>query len=156
MINGTLPKKIYFGLVESEGFNGALSKNPFNFIHSNVQSITIRKNGQPTPFENLELNFTNDQFLQGYLSLIHTTGRLYSDSSFDIAPFDEYPAGYTLYGCLLSPDMNQGGDVNLIKEGKIGLEIKLSTATTKSVTLICMAVYDDVIEIDKNNTVFYD
>ena len=41
LFNGLVPKTFVFGLVESEAFNGALKKNPYNFQHFNVSSIGI-------------------------------------------------------------------------------------------------------------------
>ena len=152
LVNGTLPKRIIIGLVRSDAFNGNLTKNPFNFNHFNVQNIVLRKNGTPMPFEEISLDYANDCYLQGYMSLIVATGKLYEDQGFSIPPY-QYPSGYALYAFDLS-DSTKCNTVDLIQEGKLSLEIKLSEATTESVTTVCYLEYNSILELDNEGNIY--
>lgn len=152
LISGILPRRIIFGLVDSASFNGSLLKNPFNFQHYNVQSVILRKNGNPVPFETLDLDTTNGQFLQGYMSLIQGTGKLHENRGLGITP-EQYKYGYTLYGFDLTSDMSSCDVFNLVQEGRISLDVKLGRPTTAAVTMLVYLEYDAVYEIDKDGII---
>ena len=49
--SGLVQKTFVFGLVESEAFNGAYKKNPYNFQHFNMSSVGLTVNGESMPFK---------------------------------------------------------------------------------------------------------
>ena len=49
--------------------------------------------------------------------------------------------------------MNENDSFNLINEGKLGLEVKLSASSTVSITTVVFLQYQSLIEIDKNGEV---
>jgi hypothetical protein len=155
LVNGVLPRRIILGLVKSEAFNGSYKHNPLKFFNYGMKTIEMKVSGKSLPFEKLEMDYGHDCHLQGYLSMIHGTGRLYSDSDIDISPYDEYAENYCIYVFDLSPDSADASHFELIREGTVSIEIKLDAATTESVTLICCMEYDIVIEIDKERNVSY-
>ena len=140
------------GLVDSGAFSGHLHKNPFNFQHFHVRNVLLRVNGKAVPFENINLDFENNKYLLGYLSLYQGSDTLYSDNSFGISP-DSYKNGHTLYAFDLEANTSCGGEMSLIKEGNVSVEIKLSQTTDRSVTLIAYLEYRDMIELDNSLTV---
>jgi len=46
LFSGQLPTHIVIGLVGNEGFNGAFTRNPFNFRHFNLMGISVYSDGQ--------------------------------------------------------------------------------------------------------------
>ena len=152
LCSGILPSRVVIGLVRSDAFNGTLNKNPFNFQHFGVQSIVLRKNGAPMPFEEIELDYDNDCYYQGYLSLVASTGKLYQDQGFALPP-DQYPHGYALYAFSLT-DSSKCGTLDLIQEGKLSLEIKLKSPTTHSVTTVVYLEYNTILELDNEGNIY--
>ena len=148
LVNGTLPSRVIVGLVRSDAFNGNLTKNPFNFQHFNVQNIILRKNGTPMPFEEISLDYQNNCFYEGYMSLIVGTGKLYDDQGFAISP-GQYPFGYALYAFDLS-DSTRCDTIDLIQEGKLSLELKLSEPIEESVTTVVYLEYNTILELDND------
>ena len=55
--NGLVPKTFVFALVDSDAFNGAYKKNPFNFKNFTVSYVGISVNGQEIPFRPLKLSY---------------------------------------------------------------------------------------------------
>ena len=151
MVDGQLPTRVVLGVVKSAAFNGSLDLNPFNFIHASVRSIVLRINGRAVPFDDIDLNFDQDKFLHAYLLLYQGTDSLFTDKSCGITP-EHYKNGHTIYAFDLDTN-NTGGEMSLIKEGTVSVEIKLSQAITESVTLVCYLEYQDLIEIDKDKKV---
>ena len=79
LVTETLPQKIVLGLVDSRGFQGDYHLSPFNFHHFNVESVSLKKNHDKIPFNKLNLNFDGGNDVEGYLSLLQGTGRLFKD-----------------------------------------------------------------------------
>lgn len=152
LVSGVLPKRVVVGLVRSDAFNGAQNKNPFNFQHFNVNSIVLRKNGFPMPVEEVELDYDDDCYHQGYLSLVTGTGKLFQDQGFAISP-EQYKNGYALYAFDLTSSASSCESFDLVEDGKLSLEIKLKTATSESVTTVVYLEYDTILELDKEGNI---
>ena len=146
LCDGQLPTRIVLGMVNSSAFNGNIKKNPFNFQHFNVLSIVLKVNGKAVPFEELELDFSSGRYLMGYLSLFQGTDTLYSNHSMGLTT-EHYKNGHTIYVFDLETN-SVPGEMKLIKNGDVGVEIKLAEACTTAVTLVVYFEYQDMIEID--------
>ena len=153
LVTGTLPRKCYICLVESDSFNGKVTKNPFNFKHFSVSEITLRKNGTAVPYEKISVDFENNKYDEGYFSLLQSSGLLYSNGGPNIS-YDQFANGYAIYGFDFSSDPSPYNRcLDLIQEGKLSLDISLKTSTSKPLTIIVYLEYDKVIEIDKDKNV---
>ena len=153
LVNGQIPRRIVIGLVATDSFNGKIMANPFNFQHFNTDKVVLRLNGMPMPFEELEMDFANDCFYQGYLSLLQGTGKLHEDQGFAISP-SQYKHGFSLFAFDLTSDQSACGTFDLATEGKLSLDIKLHAASTSSITIIAYLEYDAIYEIDKEGNVY--
>jgi hypothetical protein len=80
LFNGVVLKTFVFGLVESEAFNGALKKNPYNFQHFRVSSIEITVNGVEMPFKPLQLSYG-----EAFSTLFSGTGKMYYNTGNNIS-----------------------------------------------------------------------
>ena len=156
LINGILPRRIVFGLVDSNAFNGSLNHNPFNFQHFDVNHIVLRKNGQAIPFEGMDMNYDDNLYLQGYITLLQGTGRLFKNLDSGLNPHTDFANGYALYAFDLTPDSGDSGAFNLIQEGNISLDIKLKKGHKEGITIVCYLEYDAIVEIDKDRNVHYE
>ena len=153
LVNGQIPRRIVIGLVKSEAFNGKVTLNPFNFQHFRANKVVLRLNGMPIPFEELDVNFENNCYYQGYLSLLQGTSKLYEDQGFSISP-SQYKHGFALFGFDMTSDNSGCGTFDLATEGKISLDIKLRTASTDSITIVAYLEYDAIYEIDMQGNVY--
>ncbi len=155
LVTGELPKRVVFGLVETESFNGHLHKNPFNFRHFNVSEVILRQNGQPTSFESLKFKFDDKHTTPGYFALLKATNVWGMNRSFGITP-SEYAKGFTLYAFNLSSDEDHGANFNLVRDGTLSLDIRLREASTVAITIIAYLEFDSVVEIDSDRNVHYE
>lgn len=152
VVNGVLPKRIGFGMVSTDAFNGNLNKNPFDFQHFKAARVCLKQNGVSVPFEALALDFDNSEYILQYFLLMHSTGQWNKDRSNGIHPFRD-KNGYTLYAYNLTADQSHGSVFNLVKEGNLGIEIKLKEPSTESVTIVCYLEYDTILEIDSDRNI---
>jgi hypothetical protein len=154
LVNGELPNKVVIGLVKTDGFNGSLHLNPFNFENFNVSQIALRRNGQSVPYDPLQLDFEEDSYYMGYFSLMFGTNLWGSNISNNI-PLESYKDGFTLYAFNLTPDDSNGTNLNLVREGTLSLNIRLKRPSDHSVTIIAYLEYDAVMEIDRSRNIIY-
>ena len=92
------------------------------------------------------MHFSSGKYLMGYLSLFQGTDTVYSNNSMGITT-ENYKNGHTIYAFDLETN-SVPGEMTLIKNGEVGVEIKLSEACTTAVTLVAYFEYQDMIEID--------
>lgn len=152
---GELPRRVVIGIVSSAAFNGDFNRNPLNFQPYALQSIQLRKNGTPLPFEELEADFANENCGLAYLSLTQGTGRLFKDIKIGITPEDFRTGGCTLYVFDISQDSSEN-NASLIEEGKLSLSIKLKTPLNETAVIIAYLEKEGIIEIDKDRNVTYE
>ena len=152
VVNGVLPKRIGFGLVSTDAFNGDLKKNPFDFQHFNASRVCLKQNGISVPFDALTLDYGNNEYVLQYFLLMHSTGQWNKDRSNGIHPFRDRD-GYTMYAYNLTADQSHGSVFNLVREGNLSIEIKLKEPSTESITIVCYLEYDSIIEIDSDRNI---
>ena len=141
--------------MDSSAFNGHLGKKTFKFEHVKIRSVTLRRDGDAVPFESIEMELNADNnmcFQQGYLSLLQGTGRLYQDQGFHVTP-EEYINGNTLFSFDLSSDNSGCGQFDLLEEGRLGIEVKLSSSTTRPITMIVYMETDHILWRRLNNLI---
>ena len=152
---GELPRRVVIGLVSSVAFNGHLGQNPLNFKCYDVESIQLRKNGTPLPFEQLEMDYGHEMMGLAYLAMVQGTGRLFKDIKTDITPEDFRTGGCALYVFDISQDGSES-NASLIEEGKLSLSIKLNKALEETTIIIAYLEKEGIIEIDGSRNVTYE
>ena len=157
IFNGLLPKSFVFGLVDSAAFNGSYTKNPFNFQHLKVSSITVTINGEDMPFKPLQLSYGNNpKYIEAYTTLFSGTGKMYYDVGNDISR-EEFPNGYAIYAFDLTPDMcSSSPHFNTVQRGNLAVDIRFSAAPTAAASLVCYGEFENTIHIDSERNVIYD
>ena len=164
IFSGLVPTSFVFGLVDSNAYTGEYSKNPFNFKHYDVSTITLSVNGEEVPFKQLRLKFPNNDnktnkivdFLQAYNTLFSGTGKMFSNMGLDITR-DEYPHGFTLYAFDLTPDMCNTADYfNTVQRGTLSVDITFEKDTPEAISMVCYSDFENIIRIDSERNVIYD
>lgn len=153
LCNGLLPNKIVIALVDSSAFNGDFNLNPFNFQNFGATSIVLRKNGFPTPYQELSLNYEENRFLNGYMSMISGTGNMFSNETLGISP-QEYKHGKCVYVFDLA-NSTTDNCLALQHEGRISLDIKVGSTSNNGITIIAYLQYDSVMHINNDNDVYF-
>jgi hypothetical protein len=154
---GQLPKRLIFGFVRSEAFNGSYARNPFNFQHLNLNHAAVYVNGTCHPLTPFRPTYGGERqnWLREYNSLFDSLGIHYGNSGIDINR-DDYPLGYCLYGFDLTPNWSASvaAPVNLDKSGSVRIEFQLSEALTTAYSCIVFTEFDNIITIDNDRNVF--
>lgn len=69
---GQLPRKLIVGFVPDKAFNGDISKDCFNFVHSNLQSATVIANGIKIPSTSYQPDFANKLFMREFYDVFRS------------------------------------------------------------------------------------
>ena len=168
IFSGIIPKSFVFGLVHVDAYNGTYGKNPYNFAHFGVTSVSLTANGQEIPFKLLTLKYpensdgkidpakdTELDFDEAYNTLFSGTGKIYSNAGLDITR-EDYPGGYALYAFDLTPDMCKSADYfNTVQRGSLTLALTLKK-TDHAIGMVCYGDFENVIRIDSERNAIYD
>ena len=152
---GQMPKREYVMLVSESAQIGNFKKNPFNFQHFNLNEIYLSSGINHYPSMPLTPDFTSGRVREAYMTLFSSAGILFDDKGLDIT-LNDYKNGYTIFAFDLTADNNDGDHMELVKRGDVQLHVKFSQALAETVTIICIAEYENTLQIDKFNTVIKD
>ena len=171
IFSGIIPKTFVVGFVNVDAANGVYNKNPYNFAHFGVTSLSLTANGEEIPFKQLTLAYPkkpngeidpavdkDDQldFDEAYNTLFSGTGKIYSNAGLDIDR-DEYPGGFALYAFDLTPDMCKSSDYfNTVQRGSLSLALTFREAANHPLAMVCYGDFENVIRIDAERNAIYD
>jgi len=156
LFTGQLPTRIVIGLVDSRAFNGSREHNPFNFRHYNVSEISLYLDGQQQyVLKPLQPNFEEGLYVRTYNTLFAGTNKINRDEG-NFITREDYKAGYALYAFDLTADLAESDHFNLVKHGSVRLALRFSEPTPHTVSIIAYAVFDNLLEIDRDRNLLVD
>ena len=155
LFSGQLPTRLIIGCVDNKAFNGDYKLNPFNFQHFNVSELSIHLDGQQHAIKPLKMDYSNNLYVDAYMSMFSGTRKENQDEGNDIGR-TEYPNGYCLYVFDLTPDLSENDSFNLTRSGSVRVGMQFASATQKTVTVVAYAEFENIIEIDRNRNVVFD
>lgn len=158
LVTGQLPIRVIIGLTLNSAANGHFKENPFNFQHFNMNFISLTKDGVPVHTKPIQPSFdaANTDYVRSYHSTFSGTNICDSDDGWQVDK-DSYCDGYVLHAFDLSPTKNANSNVwHLRKYGVLALELRFSSALTKTITCIVFSEYQNLIQIDRDRRVTLD
>ena len=170
IFSGLIPKTFVVGFVTADAAGGVYNKNPYNFAHFGVTSLSLTANGEEIPFKQLTLKYPKkangeidttageDDALdldEAYNTLFSGTGKIYSNAGLDIDR-DDYPGGFALYAFDLTPDMCKSSQYfNTVQRGPLSLALTFQSQS-EPLALVCYGDFENVIRIDAERNAIYD
>ncbi|XP_031781024.1 uncharacterized protein F54H12.2-like [Nasonia vitripennis] len=156
VIHGQLPKRIILGFVENKAFNGNRALNPFNFQHFSINYIFLYVDGVQIPSKPLQPRFTglDKLYIDAFQTLYTGTGVHVLNEDFGINRYNYYKGNF-LTAFDLTPDLSAhcGTHWNLVRSGRIRIEVRFETALLTAINCIVYAEYDNVLEIDSSRQI---
>jgi hypothetical protein len=154
---GQRPVRLVIGIVDNDAYAGSGGKSPFNFKGFDMNFVAVYVDGVQIPTKAYEPNFkVKGGCMRSYLSLFQGTQKLGLDHGNNISRCDYVGDGFALHVIDLTPDTNDGAQLQLRKKGSLGLEIHFGTALPNTVNVIVYSEFENMIEIDRNRRVLYD
>ena len=147
-----VPKRVIVGMVDNDVFHGNFKKSPFHFKHYSLDFAALFLDGQQIPSQALQPNFAEGTYVRCYQTLFGAVGKFGQDEG-NAVTMKEYPQGYTLLCFDLTPDLEDDGHFNPIKEGNIRLELQFAAGLPNTINVIVLAEFENVIQISQDRKV---
>jgi hypothetical protein len=156
---GQLPHRLVITRVDGDSFNGVYGKSSFNFKHRNLNMLSLTLDGVQIPnTQPLTPKYTlqnGQSYTLAYQTLFTGLNKMYKDTGSNIS-LEEFSNGYSIYCYDLSPDLNSGEHLNLVKKGNLRLELRWQNALTATVMILVYAEYQNILEVDKSRNIIFD
>jgi len=158
VFQGQVPQRVIAALVSSSAVNGNVLENPFLFGSYGLNKIGVTIDGDETPFQNLDLNFTANmpRTLRAFYHLLAGMGVANdNDINYDINRYN-FTTGYALYCFDIVQGTNDGVAFPFLRTGNVRIEGRFSAATDIALNLILYSEWPTVIRINHARQVLFD
>lgn len=150
LYTGKLPTRVVVGLVSTLALDGNNTLSPFNFKDFNMQKIELRVNGRALPTaDGIKVDMANKLYAQAYASVFLGTGAFFENNS--LLSYNDYGNGNFVVLFDLTEDFNnEPTHFHSPNSGTLSLNIVLTTATTESVSIICLLEHEVMLHADSD------
>ena len=156
LFSGQLPRRIVFGCIEGDAYRGTYKKSPFVFKNFGIRDVRVICAGQTFPMQPLNVDFKNNLYINAYNQLFEALD-LARDNKGNCINREDFKSTHCLFAFDLTPDEDDNGHWDLIKEGTTSIDIKFSEKLPDSgIQIIVYAEFDNLLLIDKDRNVFFD
>ena len=147
-----MPKSLIIGMVTANSYNGHVNSNPYNFQHFNINHVQLKVNNFLVPIEPYTPDWKDSGplYMRELRSFYDNIG-IGTDNIGNAVTADLYKGGATLFAWDFSPDHCNGYHWHKREDGgHLDIDLKFKEATPVSITVLCFAVYDALVAIEKN------
>ncbi len=156
LFSGQLPRRIIFGCVDADAYRGNVKKWPFNFKSYSINEVKVVCGGTTFPAHPLKLDFKNNKYIRAFDQLFESLDMARDNQGNGITRLD-FKNGKCFFAFDLTPDEDDNGHWDLIKEGTTSIEISFAEKIPDTgVEVIVYAEFDNLIMLDKHRNVMYD
>ena len=151
IFNGTLPRHLMIGFVDTKGFNSTINGNPFKFGNFGISYFDLTLNGKSvrTPFQ---VDFEGGQTAELYRWFLDNTGTKNENTTNGIT-HEDFVNNSCFFAYDFSPDLSNGFYLNHTNHGHLDLSLSFKTAPTSNVYMIVYAIFNQFVEIDSERNV---
>ena len=147
--HGNVPSRIVIPMVSNDAYSGDMKKNPFNFLHKNVNYLEISVDGSAVPHRALKPSFSTEDYLPSYFTLMDSD---YHHKKGIIISAEEYPEGYSLFLFDLQSYLNEDIMTNISK-GHVRLNLRFEKGLDEPINILVYAKFPDIVTIDQSRQV---
>ncbi len=156
LFTGQIPRRLVVGFVNMRSYYGNYQTSPFRFNNHTVTKIKVMAGGQVFPREPIEMDFTNNRFMRGYVNLFEGLGQGREDTGNHIT-LNDFKHSHCLFVFDLTPDEQDAGHWELIKEGSVSVDVEFGVDVPEpGIEMIVYAEFDNLVMIDHNRNVYFD
>uniref|UniRef100_A0A914P0S8 Major sperm protein n=1 Tax=Meloidogyne incognita TaxID=6306 RepID=A0A914P0S8_MELIC len=152
-----IPRRITLGLVANSDYVGTQERSPFNFQPFRVREISIIANGRSFPQSPYDFDYGSNRYVRAFHDMNDAIGFSGTPDNNGIT-YQQYGRTHCIYVFnLTNSGEDNGGTIDLIKNGSTAVNIKFSQAVPEGgVMLIVMGETDALIMLDKNRSITSD
>ena len=144
IFNGYTPSHLIFCMIPSDSFQGVITKNSFAFGHFNIQQIGVFVDDQCVTNRPLDINIAQKDYSVIYQNLLDYTGHRNIGIN-----YHDFILGRSIFIIPTLPE----NTTNLIKKGKLKVELFFQKALVENITLMFCGYFPNLVEIDQTRLV---
>lgn len=148
LFRGALPSSLIIGFVKADGYDGAITENPFCFNHFDVKYIALKVNGKTCPLTPYQPNFAKSEYAREARAFYDNVG--IGHANFGNISLSRWLNGNTFWAFDLTPDKCFGAHVHKSETGVIDLLVNFSTAPAKPLKAIVYSVFNEIVSVNKD------
>ena len=151
----TPPDFILMGVILNEALIGRYNKNPFNFQHHSMKTVSLIAGGKTYGGRPLRIDVDKNIYVESYANLCIGLSKFYGNTALKHIDIDTYKkGGYFLLAFDLTSDNSSFDDhISLQESTDLRLEIEFGTAPIKALTVLLMGMFKSEILINHNREV---
>ena len=130
IFNGQIPRRMVLGLVSYNAYMGSRDNSPFNFQPFHMTELSITAAGKTFPHRPLTMDFDNNRFTRAFVQLFEGLG-IADENKGNCISLAKFKSGSTLIAFDLSPDEDDGGHWDLIKDGATYINMNFGQAVRR-------------------------
>ena len=158
VFNGQVPRRVVFGCVDGDSYQGVYGKSPFNFKGNDYQitEVSVEAAGKTYPQKPLMLDFPHSRYTEAFVHLFEGLG-ISDENTGNGIGLDAFKNGSCLFAFDLSPDHDDGNHWDLVKDGSTIINIKFAQVVPAGgIEVVVYGEFDNLLTIDQNRHAFID
>jgi hypothetical protein len=156
LFTGQLPRRMIIGCIDADAYRGNIKKTPFNFKSYSITEVKVVSGGATFPAHSLKLDFKNNRYVRAFEQLFEAL-EISRDNKGNGITRAGFKNGQCLFAFDLTPDEDDSGHFDLIKEGTTSIEISFDEKLPDTgIEVIVYAEFDNILMLDKNRNALYD
>lgn len=152
ILQGNLPRSVIIGFLNSAGFNGEITGNPFYFNHQNVSSFNIKLNGSPIVPTVFQPDWDSKNCMREYRWFLDNSGIAHENDTNDIS-LEEFISNSNFWCFDLTPDQCNSFHLHTTLQGNLDVTIGFKNTLTAALHMIVYASFNSAIAIDADRNV---
>lgn len=151
-----VPRRVVLGLVKHIDAQDTSRRNPFNFVHGNVRSISLSACGSNYPHVPYQINYAQGDYARVYHDFNSALGFSFTNGANTISK-EMYKNGFAIYVFNTTTTLLNMECADLIRRGPTALHIQFdSPVPAGGFSLIALSEHDSLLIIDQNRQVSTD
>jgi hypothetical protein len=145
-----LPSYLVFGLVDNDGFDGSMSKNPFNFQHFDLKEFYLLVNGTSIPTQPVKLDTSSMDYHHVYVNEFLDKLKLKNSNDNIGINANDWMKGSFFWIVDLNVDKCCNFHEHKTNPGTIHLKLQTKTPLPKTARLVVYSSSRERMSIDYN------
>jgi hypothetical protein len=138
-----VPTFMVIGLVSSQSHLGDYKLNPYVFGAYGLNTLTVTRDGQVTPFKSLRMNYSNEECTEAFRNLFKCEKQKLNIT------LKDFMNGYALYVYRLDDQIYDYACLPSRESGNLSLETVFDEPLKENINVIVYAQFPGVLEIDQ-------
>ena len=152
---GQLPRSVYFVFLNNDQISSSPLHDPQLWLNYGVSGASVTVNGYRHPASGIKYNHTTGDLYNGYRWFMDKIGILSSNDDVGMDLTQYYKSGFMI-PFDLTPRADNGFLTHAPNTGSINFTATYDAPTSKPLTVVCYAVFDNSISVDPKRDVILD